>query len=422
MLGTSSDQIYLHGLDSKTGKPLWKNEISPGRVVSGIAIEVLTVDNKAVYFRPAPTPTDRLSAQLVVADPATGRDLVTTRPHDFVSNPEACDEDAKSVCVEIWEGGSRRSMALRPGARELAPDQPDGIYAGMRGVGEDGLMDFLVRNPDKIGVVHRGKVLWKRDVAQIFGPGHSTDYGWDLVKTAKSGVYYGSVGWDGFRSPATTSLPLKVGTVTAGFRASDGRPLWVAPATGYACLGAIRRPAASGADFRDLPIRCRYTGVLKNIGPHGGTLDADGLTVTVERFDPVTGKTLWSAPLGDAPDLAGVPDAGALPAVVDDVTVLLRTKHGTVAIRLDNGETRPAGKQEIAWCATDAAIRYRYPMYFDNEADFDRRGGVLQYPCTPDRGRTESLPSSIPIGIATEVAGGLKVVVGPESVAAYRVT
>jgi hypothetical protein len=27
MLGTSSDQIYLHGLDSKTGKPLWKNEI-----------------------------------------------------------------------------------------------------------------------------------------------------------------------------------------------------------------------------------------------------------------------------------------------------------------------------------------------------------------------------------------------------------
>jgi hypothetical protein len=88
--------------------------------------------------------------------------------------------------------------------------------------------------------------------------------------------------------------------MTVGFRAGDGKLLWRQPGTSFGCLNTMQVPTKpeSGSNF---PLRCRYTGEVSQKQGVSHWTPKGKITVTLERYDVVTGKALWSTPIGMAP-------------------------------------------------------------------------------------------------------------------------
>jgi hypothetical protein len=120
------DELFLLGVDAEVGEERWRQPASPGEVVPGIAVTPNVIGGYPVYFRPGDT--HELFARLVVADPATGDDLVVTEPMLFMSPPHACDDDEVAICLlarsDYGEPRSSRLIELDgDGSLETDPRQ-----------------------------------------------------------------------------------------------------------------------------------------------------------------------------------------------------------------------------------------------------------------------------------------------------------
>jgi hypothetical protein len=422
LLTTKAHRLYLTGLASASGREIWSQEMSPGDVPGGMPVGFTVVAGHVAYLRPwATLGTGALGAQLVVADAATGRELVATGSYSFVSTPDECDDRPDAICAHVLQAGLDTAMVLPPGSRDFVFDPVESHAAAHRSIGSDGLSDLLVRNPEQIAVIRKGKIVWKHRLSDIFEDDRSTDFGWDFEKTNKSGLFVGSVGWDALRRmTGVMTIPLPAASITAGFRSSDGAALWKDLGSQLHCGDTLAIPMPAGSDTPDYPVRCRYSGsVTVTRGGSEQPVTTD-LFVTIERFDPVTGKTIWSAPVGDAPSLLNAASEGAQPAQLDDHSVVVATRHGSVVLDLNNGRTRATTSTDVAWCRSGPTVKYHIAQFYDGVAYWDRLGDQLATPCNASGGPARYQPTATPSSGSTEVAGRLTVVVGPDTVTAYR--
>ena len=189
-----------------------------------------------------------------------------------------------------------------------------------------GLFDSGERNPEILLMTRGSAIAWKRRLAAIFPTkGASTDWGWNIDRIERAGLFVGSVGTKPVERPTEVRYDLARGT-SAGFRIRDGSVAWRSPGL-YACNylpcpGASRRGPSVG-------LRTVERGTLTAKKASGGQpVVSPDARVRLEGFDVRTGRTRWTF---DAGHNTGLITLFRPPPQVSANTLALRDRSGRLA-------------------------------------------------------------------------------------------
>jgi hypothetical protein len=250
-----------------------------------------------------------------------------------------------------------------------------------------------------LGLIREGKLVWRVPASAAFPPGFSSDNGWSWRLFADQQVLVGSI----YGEPTTIDQAyirdLARGAATAGFSASTGEVLWRDPGSSFQCPYGKTQ----------YPVRCRARGISTYRLGAGSSFE--GLHVTVEGFDILTGKTTWSVPMGGAEVLVG---GGTEPAIAGPSQLVLQGPAGPVVLDYATGAaTRPAADATF-WCMTRVKYEYSRPSQTrDGTWSHSRPGGLLATICD-SRGRTATELPSAPATFATGARIGSHIVVATQ--------
>jgi outer membrane protein assembly factor BamB len=409
--GATGADLRLFALDARTGRVAWVRPAATSAVTPGIPWELKPIGDTVFYLRAAGA---GLRATLVAADAATGRDRWVGAPAVFDQQPDACVEgETGAVCTLEHDGDGAdsvlRGYRVRDGARASAPRLP----AGARWIGPR-LAELGGREPERLaGYDARGRQQWTRPLAQTFGTGTSTDFGWDFVRYGDLDAIAGGVG---LIQPEPGGYPRSIpldASVTGAVRASTGAKLWQVPHTAAYCNGTLDVPGTGDPDGPAVPVRCRYAGSLSFAGPDAPPVP-HGAHATVEGFDVRTGRTTWT---WDAGAGGGLVDYQHPPVRTGQTSVLLPDRAGRrYVVDLRTGATRPAAGT-VGWCAVSGEFRLREPIVLDTEPITSRTAGTVYRACTP--AGKDAVPTAAPADLVA-AAGGVAAIAGPRGVVAYR--
>jgi hypothetical protein len=213
---------------------------------------------------------------------------------------------------------------------------------------------------------------------------------------------------DDVADDGTRHEDLATSGATAALALADGSVRWRDAGSRLRCGGPL--DAATDLDRRQttvVPVRCRYRGT-RSAPPGDAPVSFHGLAVTVEGFDPETGRTTWSVPVGAAQSLAGEADGLA---VASQTSFLIRDGDRPLVLDLVTGATRAPAAGEPFWCRTEVEFQYREAYDPNSDEPYERNGGALATPCDaagrpvdeqPTAGATRTVGASI--GSHTAVA------------------
>lgn len=380
-LEESKRRLFLVGLDPATGKRRWKQEASPGSVPPGIGLFVTVVKDAAgrelvVYLRPVRS--SDLSTRVVVADPATGKDVAVTKPLMVISPPDRC-ADGKDVCVSAYTPRSpavTRRLRLSDGSLVT---EDDGAPDGAEPLTDHGLIRFYTAGGvERIGVLADRQLLWSRRMTDLFGAGYTSNRGWNFSYYPEQDVFVGSVGGPAkIRAGGGISSADLADNTTVGFAARTGKRLWRDRGTSWQCWGGLVQATRTGRSLDPdpgMPLRCRTAGRAVAKKDRSG-FSITGLKVTLERLDPATGKSSWRLPLGAVPGMDGF----ALPtsSYIDATHTSVPAEKGTVVVDLGTGALRPAVAGDRLNCPLERQMEYRTPFRLATGPYYTRYGSGL---------------------------------------------
>jgi hypothetical protein len=386
--------LRVVGLDPASGTTLWSRAASPSRNAPGQQPELAVTGGKVIYLRAAAG----VNAEVAVLDPRNGSLLWNSVPAAFRSWPDFCPDQPALVCAagspaaNPWVGAQLR-FDVRPGTA-LDPL----VYSSnnnARSVG-DGLFDLGSRSPEKLDAIKGSTGGWVKPLAAIYTlPGASTDFGWSFDRFASRGLFVGSPGWEPSEITQLSDRYDLSRAMTAGFRISDGAVAWRDQGSTYACdvlpcqgnpLGGAFTPGPDEGPSVGLRLRDRGT---INEYDSVTTLSGDA-DVSIEGFDPATGRTLWRFDAGR--DL-GLIFQDEMPPMTGPHTIVLRNRAGRLE-RLDlaTGVHEPVSAGDSAWCRT--ALAYQMASGYHG-----KRGGppVHTYTGQPTLFPCNSRMQAIPI-------------------------
>nr|WP_269474630.1 hypothetical protein [Phytohabitans flavus] len=408
-------ELYLIGMDPKTGKELWRQLASPGQITPGIPVTVQDVDDKVVYMRPERG--DPRFTRLVIADPKTGADIVVSGPAIVSSSLSSCGAD---VCTTARRSVNARGTLhrLRVADGKLAEEPAQAaIPAGARSIGDGGLLDLGIRSPqrEEFALFSDNKVRWRIPVTDAFPPGYSTDYGWRFHHYESQKLIVGNIYPDVKRAPDSSfTRQLEGRAAAAGISTVDGSVLWKEPGADLFCRGAIDVEDPATEDL--IPVRCRYRGIETYDGKTRQVSHRD-LSVTVEGFSPTTGKTTWTVDAGPA-DLLVEPGNGQVTA--GRTTVMARFGAEPLAIDIATGKTTVPASDATFWCPRKVEFKYRVPMRILGDLIYDRYGEAITSICdTKGEPATQPPPSSVTRSVGTNF-DDITIVATKEGFTAYR--
>lgn len=399
MLGIATDQrqTFVIALDPATGRMLWRQTMMvPPSITPGVTAELAAIgDDKVAYYRPY----GGSYTTLVIADARTGGDLASSPPMLFKSWPHACNDGKDACTLSHGDAGGREHVyRLEVASGDFAPES-DSLRPGARLLGDPYPIDLGDRPGDTIAWLHDGELRWRLALRDAFPPGFSSDNGWTWRTFDDAHVVVGSVFGEEHVVGETRSTDLARSSATAGIAIDTGKVLWRDVGTTFGCwLTWIRAP-----------IRCRQRGTW-TLTPERTSLFA-GLDVTVEGFDPVTGRTTWSVPVGPAEALV---DPRKPFAIAGPAQIIVRGASRPVLLDTATGTATPPPPGATYWCMT--RIRYYGGPSFtsvDGTVHYDRPGGRIASVC--DAAGTPS--ADIP-GTASTIAAGARV--GNHAVIAAR--
>lgn len=420
--------LYLVAVDAESGEELWRQAASPGEVVTGIAVTPKVVDGHPVYLRPSDV--DNLYAELVVADPKTGDDVVATEPLLFRSTPSACDDDDSAICLRVRESYDDSSTWRRldlDGDGSLVQDEALEARTG-RALGSQGLLDVREDDTEYLAVYDDGEELWRHPLSELFGADYSSDHGWGWRYDEQADLYVGSVWFEPEEDGELTILDLERSKVVAIER-STGEVAWTDEGVSHQCVSSLdvptdeeleREAAGEAGSYFSVPVRCRMEGTVTFGGEDSP--QHEGIDVTLEGFDPQTGETRWSLGVGETLSLLG-PLGGNEPLSLADRTgVVVDVDGEPTVVDLVTGETRSAN-EETLWCSRPetGSFEYREPYYSDGEPLHDRYGEAAYEWCDSSGeavGGSAPAPAEVPNGVGAR-AGDLTLVATPDGLVAY---
>jgi hypothetical protein len=369
--GSADGELTLYGLDPSDGHVLWHHPATPSHTTAGIPLQVLVIGTTVAYLRPDASTGAPGTARLVAANPTTGVDRWTTAPFAFVSAPNDCG-DHHSICAGLEGVGV---VAFTLGFGQPSPIE---LPATARALGP-AIYDIGARAPETIAVVEERKLAWSKTIDEVFGPGHSTDGGWDFELYPTEGLYVASVGPAPPAASPTGTRSVDLPSVgTAGLDARTGRRRWFIPHGYLACSSTVYVARRGLRDEAPIPVLCRYGGPA-SFGDNGMTLSSP---TTVAGFDVATGKLTWE---WDADDSAALVDAAAPHVQLDDQTVVVPDRAGKrFALDLLSGHGTAVGPSTLGWCLTFALYTFgpADPALGPNSNTY--AGGNITAPCRAD--------------------------------------
>ncbi|WP_433220178.1 hypothetical protein ACQP00_17255 [Dactylosporangium sp. CS-047395] len=382
-------RLQIVALDPATGKTLWGRAASPGEVALGTPVVVHVVDGKVAYFRA--DPKGNLFAQLVVADPRTGDDVAVTAPTLFGSPPLACS-NGTDVCTTSRASYKDKATPhrLRMSDKQYVAENT-GAPAGSRSVGSKGLTDLGTRDPEKVALIRDGKLVWQRNLGDAFPAGFTSDLGWSWSLYSQPKLYVGSVyGGETSSGAGGFTRDLAAGSATAALSEADGSVVWRDAGSALGCQGTVEVPVdPANPESESIPVRCRYKGT-STWSAASKSMSRSGLDVVVEGFDPATGKTTWSVPVGAAEELVTLTAGRAL---TGPGRLLVSGGTGPIVIDLTTGRTEKPAADATFWCGTRAEFEYGEAYYIDGKPEHQRIGGELGAPCGIDAKPADRVPS-----------------------------
>ena len=406
--------LRIEAHDPVSGAVLWSDRASPALTPPDTAWFPLAVGGGVAYYEDA----GGRAAKLVIADPRTGKKLAVTPTKYFGEEPYLCPNFTDALCEWLEDRNGKylsydRFSVAQP--KLTVVKEPD----DRQQISFNGNL-FLNSTAKTLSAVQNEHVLWTKPATSLFGP-HLQLYGrWYVALFREAGVFSGSA--PSWRATDTTIDLTKTSTV--GFRASDGKLLWRQPGTSFGCLNTTQVPTkpASGSG---IPLRCRYTGEVSQKRGVSHWTPKGKITVALERYDVVTGKALWSTPIGTAPIQANT-DAAKGSArldrrhLVDDDHLVVNTGTANLIVDLTTGKTTPATSSTQVWCASTTTMRYKSTAYDNKKPDYTIRGWGLTYPCDLQKKHSNRPVTAVPHQDSDSFADGIVIYTTTTSIVALR--
>ncbi|MGL5829292.1 MAG: hypothetical protein ACRC0L_06955, partial [Angustibacter sp.] len=304
---------------------------------------------------------------------------------------------------------------------KLAPASTVGYPKGAYKLAGDYTGYFASQEGEKLymGWVIDGKSAWKK-IASDFDPAGykksedgylSTEVPKDLINLNHSRV------WPDL-TKGSVSATMTGRHISIQFDKKTGKVLWREENTNVDCLGADGgiNEAQTGPQFST---RCRYSGKVTRTyrgkasydittGKERKSVNTDyrEVSITVEGYDPQTGKTLWSVPVLNRDGLLNDSDTRYIPTWVNSDSVLVQMKEGPRVLNLRTGKTKAALAADTFWCFEDVDYAVIEPQYLTQEGQepikrYLHLGYAVASSCLPDRKPSTQIPK----GPATEGAG-----------------
>jgi len=334
--------LWLTAYEATTGVEAWRRESTASFVTNGVGIPVTADDRLAFHMVARGTETAAIEA----VDVATGEPAWITEASSegFGDVLEICPDLPGQLCVTAYDSvaGSLWQVDAATGAVGRT-DQLDGRELAA------GLYDLRGDGDEQVARVVDGQVTWQRPPAELFqGRDVTSDGGWQWQE--HEGLL---VGWLGSRQewPDTGELAF-VPQYMAGVDAATGETRWVAegaPTCGSRLWGMSLR-----VDGAEPWIRCRMTGTYHlEDGSIVRTVVTDAV---MEGFDPATGATTWTVPLGPASALSD--DTKPLTRLTPTAFTLVRDDGSRVAVDVAAGEAIEVLEDAVGWCIGTNKVDY----------------------------------------------------------------
>lgn len=418
-VSAGNSSLALTAWSASDGSVLWTIPASPGAGAAGVELEpgTVTVGNRT--FAAVDTDAPAGGHTITVVDIATGvpveyhNSATTGQTFRFIAGgrPDKCsDADPGAFCVVGGVGPDvtqMRTFRLDPVQAVITGDA-ESIPANARPL-SGGLWATNDRPPagqEVLGRSENGATVWSHPYDELFGPGYSSDSGWN---------------WQ--EDPKNTQI---IGSVAAH---QKGQSTWDVAAQSTVALdaatGAVRwrvdgvAPACQVAGGYSVDLWCRATGTAT--AADGAPMTPAGpFAVSLEKFDPATGSVVWSAPLGDAPGAIfssmGTAYAG------NDQYRMVGSAGTIVRIRLSDGSITPVGPDEIVGCLATTEYQY-HEGGIPSLAEITYPGLDVVQLCHVDgtpAGGSEVTTRLLQV-VGTPVHAGLVVLATPAGLRAYRV-
>ncbi len=408
---TADRLLYLVGLDPQTGRQRWQVPATVAFLDKDDGLSVRTFGDRVLYFEDAGVP---LTAFLDSLDPATGRSLRLTQAKQWDSQPSLCDLSVTEVCLtaradHVDHAGSTYAVDVAHGTIRDYLAAADDVSGWQHLVGPlyshgTGAAMVLARLAGSVKI-------WQRSLTDLFGPGTDSitwqSLTWNdetFVLTALRNVKNSG---DGRSAP----LSMTAGVVTVSLYRATGALLWRDDGVSTGCFHDLPQPANSGVVF------CRYTGTLEdNQGETFGT--AQGLTVTVQQLDRVTGKPVWSTLIGAMPDLAR-PYGNVQLMWAGAGRLVVRNASGAHVLDLGTGVLTGTNPTDVFWCERTSMFEQDQTYWVDGQPVTTRSGSNMVEPCLRDGTAVDAAPTNLGQS-QVAVAGALRLVSTPQGVMGFR--
>jgi hypothetical protein len=386
-LVASDRKVFIVSIDPKTGQMLWQQRITRSGLSSvGANLKRVGEDNVA-YLRLIPEHfEDSWLAYLVVADARTGKEIARSPEAVFPSMPVECANGRDLCVIADLSRWPRRPYRLNL-ATGAFTGESDALLNYTRFLHPDGLVDLGDRPRNTLGLLRDGSMRWLTPASAAFPKDSSSDHGWQFRRYEDQHVFVGSL-WpasvqqDGYVVSDLASPGM------AAISEHTGEVLWRDAGSSFQC-----EPSSTAS-----PVRCRQRGKFRYDREHD-TSHVDGLDVIVEGFDPATGKTTWSLPIGATPmnDELGTP-----PAIAGPQQDLVHTPNGPAILDYATGTLRQPEPNATFWCSTSASYELAPPYRVRTAVwSYQRTGGSLRWICDANGHPATALPSIA----ATQSAG-----------------
>lgn len=394
LVSASDRSVWLEAVDARTGKVAWKlpesfSEITPGvettpLVHAGVVLALVPVGG-------AGSPYVRLEGVRVasgaVAWRSRSRSVVTDAPS---SCPQPLGRNGFCVVAATAPGKPSALVALAPATGAGAAVVP-GVERSMSTT--PGLYQAYSTPSVLIGVRTPGGTVWGQPVSRLFGAGYDPNDGWDFDQSGAA--------WIGFVGKARhgTTVPLG-GQNTIAVSQATGKRLWSDPGV-FEC---------GGQDILTGDWLCLLTGTA-TLTASGKVTTSKDASLTLEGFDPATGRITWRLPAGHIADLM----RGDV-AIGDAHHLLVSTPQARkLVVDLRNGATAAPAAGQAFWCGHANFFRIAPPKGVTTP---QRVGSNLYAPCNASRQPLTALPGA-PAVAAVDV-GPMRVWAAPAGLEATR--